>query len=309
MIKYNSAALCLKAFSSCEFTKMIYRKIGNNYFSKKKIQSTIPRHYIERIMRMINLNKKYNLIKDGDSIIELGTGWVHWEAFSLRLFFNIKGTLFDVWDNRQMNVMKNYFNNFKYTINNDINIDKTSKNRSLETINVILNANNFDEIYDKLGFKYVINESGKLDIFNDNSFNVIISAGTLEHVKINILNDYIKDFYRILTPGGYSIHSINLSDHLSFYDNKNSLKNYLRYSDHYWKLVYQNDVQYFNRLQKPEWLGYFKDNNFKLIEEESINTNINSLKINKKYHHLSKDDLSCVNLKTLHIKPITNNII
>lgn len=309
MIKYNSAAICLRGFSCCSFTKALYRNIGNTYFSKGKIQSTIPKHYIERIIRMIKLNKKYNIIKDGDRIIELGTGWVHWEALSLRLFFDIKGILFDVWDNRQMNVLKHYFNIFKNTINNDINIDKSMRTRSLETINVILNAGNYDEIYDKLGFKYVINESGKLDIFNENYFNIIISAGTLEHVKTNILNDYIRDFYRILKPGGFSIHSINLSDHLSFYDNKSSLKNYLRYSDWFWKLVYQNEVQYFNRVQKTEWLDYFKNNKLDLIEEESINTNLNLLKINKKYYHLSKDDLACINLKILHIKPTTNNLV
>jgi len=62
------------------------------------------------------------------------------------------------------------------------------------------------------------------------------------------------DFHRILKPGGYMIHQIGIDDHLQHYDPAESPKNYLRFSDRAWKLLFENDVQYFNRLQACDWI-------------------------------------------------------
>ena len=41
---------------------------------------------------------------------------------------------------------------------------------------------------------------------------------------------------------------------LYHYDTSVSAKNYLRYSDAVWKRWFENRVQYFNRVQRREWL-------------------------------------------------------
>jgi len=78
----------------------------------------MPTYYINRINRMLRIAKNYGGPKNGDRLIELGTGWLHWEAITTRLFFDVHGILYDVWDNRQMDGLKNYmeqlYNSLEY---------------------------------------------------------------------------------------------------------------------------------------------------------------------------------------------------
>lgn len=79
MVKYIIAAMLLKLFSSCEITRRIYRSLGNTLGMRKRLTGDIPKYYIERIKRLLHLSENYNILKDGDRIIEVGTGWLHWE--------------------------------------------------------------------------------------------------------------------------------------------------------------------------------------------------------------------------------------
>lgn len=108
MIKYCLTALALKGFSCSNLTKRVYRALGNNLGGKKRSVGQIPIYYLNRINCMLRLAKSFDVPKDGDRLLELGTGWLHWEAITAKLFFDVHGILFDVWDNRQMNGLKNY---------------------------------------------------------------------------------------------------------------------------------------------------------------------------------------------------------
>jgi len=107
MFKYCLAAMALKSFSCPHLTKRVYRALGNTLGAKKREVGQMPDYYLNRIKRMLRLAKSYGIPKDGDRLIELGTGWLHWEAIITRLFFDVHGILFDVWDNRQMDALKN----------------------------------------------------------------------------------------------------------------------------------------------------------------------------------------------------------
>jgi hypothetical protein len=90
-----------------------------------------------------------------------------------------------------------------------------------------------------------------------------------------------------------------MADHISFYDNGSLPKNYLKCSDTLWKICFENKVQYFNRLQKSEWLAFINNAGFELIETESEYVQIDGIRINKKYKTMAKDDLECILLKML----------
>ncbi len=160
----------------------------------------------------------------------------------------------------------------------------------------------FDEIYKAFGLKYFIEPAGKLDSFKDESFDIIVSAGALEHMPSTELTKLSDEFYRLLKPGGYTIHSINLTDHLYLYDKSVSPKKYLMFSDTVWESFFENKVQYFNRVQRPEWLNLFKKSGFELIEEDSEYIDIGTMKTNKKYANISKKDLNCISLDVVHRK-------
>ena len=106
----------------------------------------------------------------------------------------------------------------------------------------------------------------------------------------------------MLKPGGYSLHSINLRDHLSAYDRSTSAKQYLRYSDRTWKLWFENDAQYINRIQRSDWLNMFNEAGLVLVDEKNYAEDILDMRVSKRYQHYDESDLSCGGLRILHQK-------
>src|SRR5262245_41296508 len=102
MIKYIATAGALKVFSRGPAMQRLYRRLGNRFGGSRRSSGPMPAYYAERVKRILRLLREHPLVKDGDRIIELGTGWLHWEALTLRLFYDIEAVLYDVWDNRQM---------------------------------------------------------------------------------------------------------------------------------------------------------------------------------------------------------------
>ena len=108
MVIYSLVALTLKLFSFNNLTKKTYRKIGNIFGEKKRKKANINT-YITRGNLLLNLCKKYHAIKENDKLLEIGTGWIHWYSIYLRLFYNVKITMIDVWDNRQIVALQTAF--------------------------------------------------------------------------------------------------------------------------------------------------------------------------------------------------------
>ena len=96
-----------------------------------------------------------------------------------------------------------------------------------------------------LGFQYVLESSGSLSNLKDETFDLIFSFDVLEHIKSSIVADYIQDVHRLLKPGGYSIHQIDLADHLAYFDPGVHGKYYMKHSDKAWKYFFENEVLYF----------------------------------------------------------------
>ena len=111
MLKYCLSAAALRAFSVSPLTRRMYRQLGNTWGARKRSAGRMPAYYPARISRMLRIARTYGFPKDGDKLIELGTGWLHWEAITTRLFFDVRCTLFDVWDNRQIDGLKTTWDN------------------------------------------------------------------------------------------------------------------------------------------------------------------------------------------------------
>ncbi len=61
------------------------------------------------------------------------------------------------------------------------------RERAHSLLGGISKANSFDEIYDLLGFRYVINPRGTLEQFQDDIFTLIFSCNVLEHFKFRLM--------------------------------------------------------------------------------------------------------------------------
>src|ERR1700685_3188285 len=108
MVKYHLSAIALKSFSSCTPARRLYRRLGNWMGGRRRSTAHMPSCYFERAERNIAWCLTYGLLRKDDLVVEIGTGWVHWEALTMRLFFDFQAVLYDVWDNRQLDALKSY---------------------------------------------------------------------------------------------------------------------------------------------------------------------------------------------------------
>jgi predicted SAM-dependent methyltransferase len=298
MIRYFMSALALKAFSFNAPTRQLYRQIGNHFGAKKRHRVSDLPIRVERGELIVDLCRKYHALENGEKLLEIGTGWMHWYSLYLWIFYECRITALDIWDNRQFSALKAGFAKL---------IDRYGEDRANETalnnLAIINRASNFAELYRETGIEHVVEPRGSLDQFDDRSFDCILSMHVLEHVPTKYVTDLVRNMYRTLKPGKYTIHQIGIDDHLAHYDRKTSQKQYLQYSDWTWRAFFENEVQYFNRLQMSEWLDAFRNEGFILEEKLVESTDIANLKIASRFADYSKEDLSCTILTLVYRKP------
>jgi len=304
VVKYVLTAVALKCFSAGPPMRRLYRIMGNLAGNRRRGTTSIPSYYLERIKRLLRLQGQYGLVHDGDRILELGTGWLHWEALTTRLFFDIEAALFDVWDNRQLAGLKNYVAQLGAILRaGHLGVSALESARAESLIQTIMKVDSFEELYKLLNFEYVIESAGSLNQFPKESFQLIVSGGVLEHVDREAVPHLLRETFRVLKPGGWAMHSIDTQDHLSHYDGTVSKKKYLSFSEREWSYLFENKVQYINRLQRGEWVELFKAAGFELVDEDSWRVELGQLKLAKRYEHMARGDLECSVLRVLFRKP------
>ena len=109
--------------------------------------------------------------------------------------------------------------------------------------------------------------------------------------------------YRVLKPGGVAVHQIGIDDHLSHYDRRASPKQYISYSERVWSIAFENEIQYFNRLQMSDWINAFRGAGFVLLHREMETTSIDRLKVSPAFAHYSQEDLACTILTVAFRRP------
>ena len=304
MLRYYAAAAALKAFSCSSPTKKVYRALGNTFGAKKRGSHQMPSYYFDRVNDTLRLARIYAILKDGYRLLELGTGWLHWEAITSRLFFDVHGILFDVWDNRQIEGLKNYLSQLDNMLDK-LTADDMQRASAHRLISQIKEVNRYQDLYELLGFEYVIDSRGNLDVLEENSFDLVISRGVMEHIRVKEAPDFVRGIARVLKPGGHSVHSINIRDHLEQYDKAVSRKQYFQYPEWVWRTFFENDVQYINRIQRSDWLALFRKAGLLLVEEKVQEEDLSGVRVAKAYQHRYKeDDLRCGGLAIVHSKPM-----
>lgn len=259
----------------------------------------MPFYYLKRVQRNVSLCHQHDLLKPDDRVLELGTGWVHWEALSLRLFFDFKATLYDVWDNRQWQAVKSYLRRLSNQLVEENLLPRFDVGSARNLIKRVCEMEFLEEMYDLLGFQYIVDPDGMMRSLPADSFGLILSAGVFEHIQRETADSYVKTMAKLLKKGGHCILSINMTDHLYHYDRAASPKQYLAYSDRTWRLLFENRLQYINRLQRPEWLSMFADGGLQLVEEDGACADLRELNLNAKYKRFPKRDLECTTLNVL----------
>ena len=123
-----------------------------------------------------------------------------------------------------------------------------------------------DEILTKLNLNLLIRDARNTG-FEDNSFDLVCSNNTYEHIYSEILIGIIKEFQRVVKTGGVNSHFIDMSDHFAHLDNSITIYNYLRFSEKQWRRI-DNSVQPQNRLRMSDYEKMYAEFNIEILEEE-----------------------------------------
>lgn len=300
MIRYVGAALMLKAFSLNGMTRDVYRRLGNRLGGPLRRRHAYLTSHVKRGELLLDLTERYGLREGGERLLEIGTGWVHWHSLYQRLHAPARITAFDVWDCRQLDALKILFSEFATRRAALGGRDLTDAGR--EVLRRILASEDFPSLYRELGMTYVVDGDGAIDTLADGAFDAVFSFHALEHVeKIERLVDQM---FAALRPGGYSIHQIGIDDHLTHYDPAESPKNYIRYSETTWKLLFENTIQYHNRMQPTEFRAMFRARGFE--EVEVIPGLVPAAQVpapSARFRAFPEEDLRCTVLTIVHRKP------
>jgi len=306
VLKYAAVSAASKAFSLNAATRRAYRTLGNIALERIRLGSGIPQPYLDRAARLVEVCDRHGILAPGDHVLELGTGWVHWEATIVRLFHDVQVTLFDVCDNRLLKTYRAWMEQLRQYLETGLDVAPERRERALELLARVVRVDSFEELYDLMGFWYVLDPAGSLEELPVEHYALVVSSDVLEHVEGGTLPEYLDAARRRLVPGGYSVHQIDLVDHFSYFDRSCSPKHYYRYTNRTWRRWFESDVQYFNRLQRPAWLELFVGAGFELLEDEQVSAPLGRLPLAADYRHLARSDLECMQMLTVHRRPTSS---
>ncbi|HEY1125174.1 MAG TPA: methyltransferase domain-containing protein [Sphingobium sp.] len=304
MLRYVLAATALRAFSMNGATKWVYRNLGNLAGGRRRAKGIEP-HYIHRAAENLAYIESFGAIADGHQLMELGTGWVHWESLFTRLFYDVKVTLFDVWDNRQFPGFLGFASELRLQLRNQVDRPGDQIDRAEALLDRILACTSFDDVYKLLGFNYIIDPTGSLKAVPDGSIDLVISSDVMEHVPRGSIATLIQDFRRVLKPGARVAQQIVEKDHLTIYAPAAHPKAYLRYDERTWRRWFENDVQYVNRLQHSDFLRAFREAGMIVVDECVVATcDSSEIKIAPEFVHYDKADLDAIVTRIIAQKPL-----
>ncbi len=106
-----------------------------------------------------------------------------------------------------------------------------------------------------LGVHYLIGDARHLSL-PEGSVDLVHSNNTFEHIPAIVLEDILKEFERVLCPGGVQTHFIDLTDHFAHFDRSITPYHFLQFSDRAWSRI-DNSIQPMNRLRQSDYLRMY----------------------------------------------------
>ena len=302
MLRYLGASVVANAFSATPTTQRSYRRLANGFETWRRTRMGLPELYVARVGLLASfIERNLNFTAD-DSVLEIGTGWVHWESLITRLVCDARVTMFDVVDNRLFPVFKLYAQAVRPLLAT-IGLPAGRIDKAYALLDAVERATSFEEVYSALSFDYVIDPSGTMESLSEGTFDLIVSSDVLEHIDRAILRPFVEKMFRLLRPGALTYHSIDLIDHLSYYDPKAPAKLYYRFDGAVWDKWVNSKVQYINRVQRPEWLALFQEAGFDLVSEDVTHGPHGNAKVHPSYANLSSAELETNTLMLAFRKP------
>lgn len=265
LVRYGAAATGARLFGLTRGTRALYRALGNRL--SQGGHSEVNRVVMSQGAWLWKAAELADPPLDATArVLELGTGWTHFYGLFLRLLYPVKLVMFDVQDCRQLDALRTRFARVADSV--DLLPEEYHDRRDLvrDTAREIAGVTSFSDLYGRFGCEYVVDESGSLAQFADGGFSMVLSVDVLEHVARDRVDETIAGIARVLAPGGISAHQIGINDHLAAYAPGMPSKAYVGFPEGTWRLLFENRLQYINRLQACEFAAKFSAAGFDLRE-------------------------------------------
>ncbi len=296
MLRYYTWAVVEKALSFTPGGKALYRGVGR--LVKRNTQGTGA----QLATAFPTARKVKEVVAPGGSILDLGTGWFHHDAFLIYLSGEYEVVLFDVEDRARFNYVRNYL---RYLLDNagwvsselDVPEDVTR-----HKLGELLELPDRRSIYARCNFVPCISSNPGDPFLPPQSIDCVVSNCVLVHVRPELLVLELAALRQMLKDDGVMYHHLGHDDHWAFHDSAMQWPsfNYLRYSDRTYRWLFETKLEYHNRLVKPEWADVFRQAGLRVLEhttlvtDESIESVRNLPSIDRRYASYPVEDLAVI---------------
>lgn len=168
-------------------------------------------------------------------------------------------------------------------------------------------SRNLAELLSKSHIEYLAPADGRATGLEPNSIDLVYSNSVLEHVQREVISGLMEESFRVLKPGGLVMHNVGCNDHYASFDKSISFVNFLKYSEREWRL-WNNPIQYQNRLRAPEFLELAIQAGFEIISKK---TNVRPgtlealarMRIASQFERFSRDEIAATSIDFIGRKP------
>lgn len=251
MLPYYSWALGQKALGYVPLGGRLYDLAG--FLAYKRSRGTSRSYHTS--FKLTRAAKE--LVPSGGTIVDVGSGWYHHDAFLLWLVGDYKIYLFDILDKAKITYIRNYMNHLRKNIDRVVEELDVDKESALEKLEKVLSLPDREAIYRECNFVPYLNAKPDEPFLPDDSVDYMVSNCVLTHIPPKILNSELAALRRMLKPSGRMNFLIGHDDHFAFHDSSANLFNYYRYSDSHYKRFFETKFEYQNRKVKQEWEEVF----------------------------------------------------
>jgi len=132
------------------------------------------------------------------------------------------------------------------------------------------------DILERLNIQLRVGDAGRTALPNK-SIDLVVSTVVLEHISSENLGELLAEFRRVASHNAVMSHYIGLSDQYASFDKTITPYNFLKYSDHSWRL-FNNPVIPQSRMRLTDYRDLFERTGWHIVEERNTPGSINDLK-------------------------------
>jgi len=273
-----------------------------NYLFQKYITKGVilsDEYFYDRLGHAVFHAKAYIKYKNTlpTSTLELGTGWYPVVPISMYLLGSNDVVTLDITPltdkDKLVTTIKKYLDAIELKKVDQVFLNIPERIAKLKELLANADKLSQDELLKALNITYLNADARKLPHKNE-SFDLIHSNNTYEHIYEPILKDIAKEFKRVQKPNGIQSHFIDMSDHFAHADGGITIYNYLKYTEAKWLRI-DNSVQPQNRMRINQYRDLYKTVGLHILEEElrpgSI-SDLDKVTLSAPYNTFKKEDVA-----------------